>query len=220
MAEDRVRVTSMLNLRATASTTGTLIASMPVGTTAVVLSGPVSASGYIWYRLQTTWGAGWAVQTYLVEQPASGSPVATSTVGATAAGTATVTRTPTPGATATNPGGVKFLVGDGVRVTSLLNLRASASTTGTLIATMPINTTGVVLAGPVSASGYLWYRLETSYGVGWAVQTYLVEIPPPTVVLPTATSAQPTSTAALPTATTTALAPTESATSAPPTATT
>ena len=233
MAGDGVRVASTLNLRSTPSTTGVLIASMPANTTGLVLSGPVSASGYVWYRVQTTYGSGWAVQNYLVEiaPPGGITPVGTSTsvattLGGTATRSATATRTPTPTRTATvtrtatNPGGVKFVAGDGARVTSSLNLRTSASTSGALIATMPINTTGLVLGGPISASGYIWYQLQTTYGTGWAVQTYLAEIPPPTIVAPTATTVPATASPIPATATPTAAAPTATATTPPATPTT
>ncbi|MBA2758834.1 MAG: SH3 domain-containing protein [Chloroflexia bacterium] len=72
----------------------------------------------------------------------------------------------------TAPGG-RFTVGDGVRVTESTNLRSSASTTALIIATMPAGTTGTIVAGPLTGSGYTWWQIQTSFGAGWAVENWL-----------------------------------------------
>lgn len=71
----------------------------------------------------------------------------------------------------TPPAGIQ--IGSTVRTTSGLKLRASASTSGALITTMPSGTRGTVIGGPVSANGYTWWQLQTSLGTGWAAGTYL-----------------------------------------------
>jgi uncharacterized protein YgiM (DUF1202 family) len=67
-------------------------------------------------------------------------------------------------------------VGDTVRTSTSLRLRSTASTSGTVIATMPEGTTGTVLAGPTTATGHVWYRLQTSLGTGWAAGEYLRKV--------------------------------------------
>ncbi len=84
-----------------------------------------------------------------------------------------------------SPSEGKFQIGDTVRVTESLRLRTSPSTSAASIAVMPAGTTGKVVGGPQTGSGYTWWQLETSYGTGWAVQDWLTETdggttPPPT----------------------------------------
>jgi uncharacterized protein YgiM (DUF1202 family) len=67
-------------------------------------------------------------------------------------------------------------VGDTVRTSTSLRLRSTASTSGTVIATMPEGTMGTVLAGPTTATGHVWYRLQTSLGTGWAAGEYLRKV--------------------------------------------
>jgi uncharacterized protein YraI len=64
-------------------------------------------------------------------------------------------------------------IGDTVRTSTSLRLRSSPSTSGALIATLPTGATGTVLAGPTTATGHVWYRLQTSLGTGWAAGEYL-----------------------------------------------
>lgn len=142
---DAVRVTETLNLRSSASTSGSVIAVMQPGTTGTVVGGPTSANGYIWWRLRTTSGAlGWAVQDWLEK---------------------TTSTTPTN----------KFAVNDRIGVTEAVNLRTSASTSGSVIAVLPAGTTGVVVGGPSTGSGYTWYRIQTGAGTGWSVQDWWEE---------------------------------------------
>ncbi|HYI24986.1 MAG TPA: SH3 domain-containing protein, partial [Thermomicrobiales bacterium] len=129
---DAVRVTERMNLRATPSTSASVVASMPAGTTASVLDGPRSANGYVWWRIRTSAGTtGWAAENWLVE----------------------TTTTPPPTG--------RFEVGDAIRVTERLNLRTSASTSGSVVVVLQPGVTGTVLAGPNSGSGYTWYRIQT-----------------------------------------------------------
>ncbi len=158
---DTVRVTERLNLRSAASTAGSVVVVLPVGATGTVLAGPSMGSGYTWWRIQTSAGTGWAVQDWLTE---------TSGGTTTSAPTTTTTTTTTPA-----PGTGKFDIGDAVRVTERLNLRSTASTSGSVVAVLPVGTTGTVLAGPSTANGYTWWRIQTNLGTGWAVQDWLTE---------------------------------------------
>jgi len=150
---DAIRVTDTMNLRASPTTSASVVMSMPAGTTGTVIDGPRNANGYIWWQIRTSGGTtGWAVENWLVE----------------------TTTTPPPTG--------KFEVGDAVRVTERLNLRSAASTGGSVIVVLQPGVTGTVVAGPSTGSGYTWYRIQTSQGTGWAVQDWLEETtttPPP-----------------------------------------
>lgn len=70
------------------------------------------------------------------------------------------------------PAGIQ--IGSIVRTTTAgLRLRSTASTSGAVVATMPLGTRGTVVAGSVSANGYTWWRIQTSLGTGWAAGLYL-----------------------------------------------
>ena len=54
-----------------------------------------------------------------------------------------------------------------------VNMRSSAGTAASIIASLAMNAAGTVTDGPVSASGYTWYRLSTSSGTGWVADAFL-----------------------------------------------
>jgi uncharacterized protein YgiM (DUF1202 family) len=149
-----VSVTESLRLRSSASTSGSVLATLSPGTTGKVLAGPTTASGYTWWQIQTSAGTGWAAQDWLAA-----------------------------GGTTPPPTGGKFTIGQSVSVTESLRLRSSASTSGSVLATLSPGTTGKVLAGPTTASGYTWWQIQTSAGTGWAAQDWLAAgggtTPPP-----------------------------------------
>jgi uncharacterized protein YraI len=69
----------------------------------------------------------------------------------------------------------KFQNGDRVRTTDNLNMRSGPSTSNSVVSLLPNGTTGTVVDGPRTGSGYTWWRLETSYGTGWCVEEWLVK---------------------------------------------
>lgn len=77
--------------------------------------------------------------------------------------------------TKVTPPTTKFTVGDTFRVTEVVNMRSGASTGNALVATLPVGTTGSILGGPRSGSGYIWYQVETSYSTGWVVQDWITK---------------------------------------------
>lgn len=145
VAGDPVRVTETLNMRSGAGTGNSIIATLPAGTTGTVLEGPRTGSGYTWYRIQTSYGAGWVVRNWIAKT------------------------TPTP------PPSAKFVVGDTFRTTATLNMRSGASTGNGIVATLPSGTTGTILGGPRTGSGYTWWQIRTSQGTGWAVQDWMTK---------------------------------------------
>ena len=64
-------------------------------------------------------------------------------------------------------------VGDNTVTSSALRVRDSPS--GTQVDTAPVETSGVVLDGPVASGGYLWYEVDYDDGVstGWSAATWL-----------------------------------------------
>ena len=68
---DLATVTETLNLRSGTSTSNGVVAVLPAGTSARILAGPRSGSGYTWWQVRTSQGTGWAAENWLV--PASGS---------------------------------------------------------------------------------------------------------------------------------------------------
>jgi uncharacterized protein YgiM (DUF1202 family) len=159
---DTVRVTATLNMRSGAGTTNGIVATLPTGTTGKVLGGPRTASGYTWWQIQTSQGTGWAAQDWLVK---------------------TTTTTPPPDEGTPPPATGKFAIGASVRVTESLNIRSGAGTGNGIVATLPAGTTGTVLEGPRTGSGYTWWRIQTSRGTGWGAENWLAaasgSTPPP-----------------------------------------
>lgn len=80
---------------------------------------------------------------------------------------------------AASSGGGTFPVGSVVEVaTDYLNLRATASLSGSVRAVLATGDRGAVVQGPVSKDGYSWYRLDINAdgkADGWVVGTYLAK---------------------------------------------
>lgn len=75
-------------------------------------------------------------------------------------------------------------VNDGIYATANLNVRQTASTTGTLIGTVTTNTVGNVIGGPTVSGGFTWWQITwgSPFITGWSVQDFLGTVPPsPTV---------------------------------------
>lgn len=158
------KVTEAMNLRSGAGTGYGVVTTMAAGSTGTVIGGPKNANGYTWWQLRTSGGStGWGVGNWLV-----------------ATGTSSEAPEPTPSPTpdpspTPNPTTGKFATGDTVRVTESLNMRSSASTSGSVVAVLAAGVTGKVIGGPTSANGYTWWRIQTSAGTGWCVENWLAK---------------------------------------------
>ena len=153
---DTFRVTDTMNLRSTPTTSGSVVVSMPAGTTGTVIGGPRSANGYTWWQLRLSSGTvGWAVENWLVE---------------------------TDGGT-TPPPSTKFKLNDAFRVAETVNLRSAPGTTASVKQTLTVGTTGTIIGGPTSATGYVWWNVRLTNGtVGWSIEGPLEKTtttPPP-----------------------------------------
>ncbi|MDQ5922811.1 MAG: Beta helix protein, partial [Patescibacteria group bacterium] len=75
-----------------------------------------------------------------------------------------------------------FTVGQRVQVNATsLNVRGTASATGTLLGTQTSGALGTVTAGPTSADGYVWWNVNYDSGVdGWSAENYLTSYTAPT----------------------------------------
>ena len=100
------------------------------------------------------------------------------TWGATASSEAVVGTRIVASAGGTPP--AKFVINDRVQVTGSgggLNVRATPSTSGTLLATQPDGTLGTVIGGPTTADGYNWWNINYDTGAdGWSVEDYLTKV--------------------------------------------
>lgn len=86
--------------------------------------------------------------------------------------------------------GASFSIGDRIQTTAALNVRATPSTTGTLLGTQVSGALGTIAGGPTTANGYVWWNITyDATHSGWSVQDYLKVNPIPTLTI----SANPTS---------------------------
>ena len=153
MAGDAATVdVDFLNVRQTPSLSGAIVKTLAFGTPVSVVTGPVIADGYNWYRLQQN-GAfiGWSVAGFLI-------------------GTGTNPGTPgTPG----TPSG-QFAFDQTVRVsTDLLNVRSAPSLSASVITVYAFDRGAVISGGPTTADGITWYAVDN---LGWVAGQYLVAV--------------------------------------------
>jgi len=70
--DDRVQTTLDLNVRATPSSTGTLAGVQPTGSLGTVISGPITADGFTWWKLDyDNVPDGWSIEDWLEKPPSS-----------------------------------------------------------------------------------------------------------------------------------------------------
>lgn len=133
-----------LKLRTSPSSEAQQVASLPTGTRGTVIGGPEAAGGFIWMQVQTTLGTGWCAEEFLDYAPSAEPPAA------------------------------KFGTGDDVVVdTDWLNLREAPGVDEGIIATLGTGTGGSIISGPEIADNMNWFEIETGYGTGWCVETFL-----------------------------------------------
>lgn len=133
-----------LNLRSNASKGTGVVASLSTGTPGLVVEGPRLSDRLTWLRIQTAMGTGWCVEQYLDVSPF---PVTF---------------------------GSSFRKGDTVKVdTDALNLRERPGIDQPVLVSLSTGAVGTVVGGPRAASNLTWLQLDTDYGRGWCVETFL-----------------------------------------------
>ncbi len=132
------------NMRAKPGTGQSVVNTLARGTVMHISDGPTTTNGYTWYELTGRRGTGWVASTMFASSNAE-------------------------------PPTGKYNIGNTLEVdTDYLNIRTEPSIRASAVATIPLATRGTVIDGPRPAGGFRWYRLETPYGRGWAVEQYLV----------------------------------------------
>jgi uncharacterized protein YgiM (DUF1202 family) len=135
-----------LNVRQTPSLSGTIVKTLSYGTQVSVVTGPVIADGYNWYRLkQNDAFIGWSVAGFLLE-----------TGGGSTPGT---------------PSG-QFSFGQPVVVdTDLLNVRSAPSLSASVVTVYAFGRVASISGGPTTADGITWYAVNN---VGWVAGQFLI----------------------------------------------
>ncbi len=215
--------TDLVNIRVEPSLRAPVVATVPSMEDAKVIDGPLPTGGYRWYKLDTTYGQGWAAEQYLVRpdelRPQSRFLAGDSVIVAdpeginlrsdAAKGTGVVASLSpgTPGLVIEGPRlgdrltwlriktaeatgwcveryldvspfpvtfGSSFAKGDTVRVdTDALNLRERPGIDQPVLVSLSTGVVGTVVDGPRLASNLNWLQLDTDYGRGWSVDTFL-----------------------------------------------
>lgn len=196
-AGDLVRVNTSLYLRPSAGTGGSPIATLPAGAVLLVTGPGQSASGLFYIPVVYNSLNGWVASNYVTKiGVATATPTATSTPTRTATSTATATFTPSLTPSATPFGG--FARGDIVRTNVGVNIRNFPSLTGTVLGTIPSNTSLMVTGPAGAADGYTWIPVSWGSIDGWIATNYVtktgVATSTPTVTMTPDLSATATST--------------------------
>jgi uncharacterized protein YgiM (DUF1202 family) len=141
-----VRTSIAVNLRANAGTNYDIVATLASNSNGTITDGPRVATGYTWWKVRATTGQeGWVVQDYLIRTSGPGEP----------------------------PPSSKFTVGDGFVAPKSVIRVASTNNIKQRLDPLPQGTTGTIIAGPVSASGYTWWQTNTALGRGWSPEQFL-----------------------------------------------
>lgn len=166
---DLVRTTANLNMRSGAGTGFGVVAVLPNGAQATVLSGGTVSGAYTWYRVNAPgYGTGFVAGAFLLKIGVSTPPI-------TETNTPPIPATNTPPPTATTSSG--WTAGTSVRTTTAVNMRTGPGTGNSIIGVVSTGTVCSVVSGPSSGSGYTWYRLTCpGTGTGWLVSLYLQQV--------------------------------------------
>jgi uncharacterized protein YgiM (DUF1202 family) len=152
----RIRTTSNLNVRTSASVGAPTLGVAPLGVGGTVEASPIIADSYRWWEIDYDNGlSGWSVGDYL---------------------TAASTPSGTSGSPASSQGGTSGLsAGARIATASTLNVRSSATLRGALLGAVPQGSGGTVVSGPSIADSYAWWEVNYDNGLdGWSAADYLL----------------------------------------------
>lgn len=136
--------TDAVNLRESASLNAAIVATVPHATNGTIADGPQSADGHTWYQIATADGTGWGSAQFF------GKGSADPSTGEALKIASTVT---------SNDGEI--------------NVRSDATTSGELLGTLGEGDLATIIAGPVSADGYTWFKIHTPEIEGWCARNWL-----------------------------------------------
>jgi len=70
--------------------------------------------------------------------------------------------------------GMAFTIEDRVKCTANLNVRATPSTSGTILTTETAGARGIIIDGPQAANGFTWWKITWDNGyIGWSAESFL-----------------------------------------------
>jgi len=68
----------------------------------------------------------------------------------------------------------KFIIGDKVQTTDILNVRSTPSISGTLLGAQSTGAQGTVIGGPIAANGFNWWQIDyDNIPDGWSAEDFL-----------------------------------------------
>jgi uncharacterized protein YgiM (DUF1202 family) len=138
--------TDSMNIRSEPTLRSLIMATLPYNEPVDIVEGPMPASGYRWYRLNSAYGSGWAAEQHLIA-PGARKPESRFTIGDAVA--------------VDDPDGLK--------------LRIDASPSATVIVSLPYGTRGAVTDGPKLDDRITWLKIQTPLGTGWCAEPFLIE---------------------------------------------
>lgn len=158
---DAVRTTDGVNVRSSASLSAPSLGTQSSGIYGTVTGGPIAGNGYTWWQINYVSAPdGWSVEDYLVYSGSIPTP--------TPAPAPTPTPTPSPETTS------GIAIGDWIQTTTGVNVRTLPSTSAERVGGQNENSSGTIVAGPISANGYTWWQVNFTSGAdGWVVGNYL-----------------------------------------------
>ena len=178
------KTTTNVNLRSKASTSGSILTTVPKGATVTILNLSAAAG---WYQVQYSGKTGYMSSQYVTVIKTTTAPAKTATPTPTKA-TPTPTKTVTPTKTPSPQG----------KTTTNVNLRSKASTSSSVLLTVPKGKT-ITILNLKAASG--WYQVQYSGKTGYMSSQYVTVVKTTTAPAKTATPT-PTKAAATPKPTT------------------
>jgi len=164
------RTTDNVNLRASSSLSGTVLAVLPTNTLVTLLGPSQTANGYTWVNVSANGIKGWIASDFLSTGTTIPTPTKTSTSVPTRTSTPTKTSTVIP---------TSYL-------TTSMNFRSSPSLSGTIIRVLPTGTAYKKLGPTQVADGYQWINISVQGQRGWIAN--LATTVPSSSLTPTRTS--------------------------------
>ncbi|TSC61356.1 MAG: hypothetical protein Greene041614_1109, partial [Parcubacteria group bacterium Greene0416_14] len=183
----RVTTTSIVNVQKTPS--GTILGTQPLGAQGTTVLTPAYATALWWWNVNYATGIdGWSAETFLrsLVVPTMPPPV-----------TPPIVLPPPPvlpppivpvgplppilpppivpvGPISPVPTQTIFAIGARIQTMANLNVRAAPSTTGSLLGSQIQNSGGVIIGGPIVATGFTWWKIDYDIAPdGWSAETFL-----------------------------------------------